>query len=177
MMISSWISVEIDQPLRVRFASRLSMSSRKILSTARETTLASFYFRNVLPFLNSRTTMRLRALATSRSTYGYLRPSNFKKLRKARSRLYRGRPLQINTHFAAFFEFYEFCTLLNGSIQKNQKIVIPEGERESTENGGTTAGARQLCRADVVPDEGDRDRDHDRAEHRDDLHERFTTRL
>ena len=48
-----------------------------------------------------------------------LSPSQIVKLQKARSRLYRSRFLQPNTHFSAFFEIYKIC---NPSHRSDLKI-------------------------------------------------------
>ena len=64
---------------------------------------------------------QLRRLARANlrcKTRSYLRPNfsanctDFRQLERARSRLYRSRFLQPNTHFAAFFEIYKMCTPL-----------------------------------------------------------------
>ena len=41
--------------------------------------------------------------------HGHLGPPNLKTIEKARSRLYRSRFSQANTHFSAFFEIYKIC--------------------------------------------------------------------
>ena len=44
------------------------------------------------------------------------------KLWRARSRLYRSQSLQLNTHFAAFFESYKMCIPLHRSnLEKSVK--------------------------------------------------------
>ena len=56
--------------------------------------------------------------ATWHCHWGY---SNFMKLRKARSRLYRGRVLQVNSNFAAFSRFLSFAQFSNALASETQK--------------------------------------------------------
>ena len=54
-----------------------------------------------------------------------LSPSQIIKLQKARSRLYRSRFLQPNTHVSAFFEIYKICNPLHRSDLKTSHKKSP----------------------------------------------------